>query len=131
MTAKITAEGTLTDEARWRFLVTHWQSLIGGIPLHRWLSEQKWRHGGVEAALDYDKDEARAVGVRWNDEPGMSLRDYFAAKAMQMEMQSARQRYDSGEIEADEWRQVQALVANYAYEMADEMLRARESVRAA
>ena len=59
---------------------------------------------------------------------GMSLRDYFAAKAMQMEMQSARQRYDSGAIEADEWRQVQAWVADYAYEMADEMLRARAAV---
>lgn len=47
------ADEPLPDEARWRFLVEHWQSLIGGIPLHRWLDEQKLRLGGVEAALDY------------------------------------------------------------------------------
>jgi hypothetical protein len=56
---------------------------------------------------------------------GMTLRDYLAAKAMQMEMQSARTRYDSGAIDAEEWEQVQAWVADYAYAMADAMLRAR------
>lgn len=63
-------------------------------------------------------------------EAGMSLRDYFAAKAMQMEMKSARKLYVSGALDADEWRQVQVWVADYAYEMADEMLRARGAVRA-
>jgi hypothetical protein len=56
---------------------------------------------------------------------GMTLRDYFAAKAMQMEMMSARARYDSGDIEADEWPIVQKWVAEYAYYMADRMLEAR------
>lgn len=57
---------------------------------------------------------------------GMTLRDYFAAKAMQTEMLSCRKRFDSGQIEADDWREVQEMVALYAYDMADEMMAARE-----
>ena len=43
----------MKDAARWRFLAEHWKSLIGGIPLHRWIDEQSLRRGGVVAALDY------------------------------------------------------------------------------
>ena len=56
---------------------------------------------------------------------GMTLRDYFAAKAMHAEILTGRQRYDAGEIEVDEWRQAQQLIAGYAYDMADAMLKAR------
>lgn len=45
-------------------------------------------------------------------DPGMSLRDYFAAKAMQA-MISAHE--------------PQGAIPGWAYEMADEMLRAREA----
>ena len=65
---------------------------------------------------------AKAVEVS----TGMTLRDYFAGKAMQMEMQSARSRYESGEIEATDWETVQEWIASYAYNMADAMLQARQ-----
>jgi hypothetical protein len=48
---------------------------------------------------------------------GMSLRDYFAAKAMQGELAAQGDRY--------QWQSVDKL-ALYAYEMADAMLEARE-----
>ena len=41
------------DADRWVFAAEHWCSLIGGIPLHRWLDAQKLRRGGLTAALDY------------------------------------------------------------------------------
>jgi hypothetical protein len=41
------------DADRWRFLKEHWQSLMGGTPLHRWIEEQALRRGGIEIALDY------------------------------------------------------------------------------
>lgn len=46
---------------------------------------------------------------------GMSLRDYFAAKAMQ------------GKLSNPEWLASDARTATNAYEMADAMLRAREA----
>ncbi|WP_367073004.1 hypothetical protein [Klebsiella quasipneumoniae] len=49
----------------------------------------------------------------WQNEPGMTLRDYFAAKAMQSIPLS---------IEPNE----QKLIATAAYQMADAMLKARE-----
>ncbi|HBZ8007438.1 TPA: hypothetical protein MM157_003285 [Klebsiella variicola subsp. variicola] len=51
----------------------------------------------------------------WQNEPGMTLRDYFAAKAMQSVTLS---------IEPNE----QKLIATAAYQMADAMLKAREEV---
>jgi hypothetical protein len=47
-------------------------------------------------------------------EPGMDLRDYFAAKAMQGIM--SKEHYDGS----------YASVAMYAYKCADEMMKARE-----
>ncbi len=41
------------DAGRWLFLAEHWHSLMGGVPLHRWLDERALRRGGVTAALDY------------------------------------------------------------------------------
>lgn len=48
-------------------------------------------------------------------DPGMSLRDYFAAKAMQ------------GKLSNPEWLASDARTATEAYAMADAMLRAREA----
>jgi hypothetical protein len=56
---------------------------------------------------------------------GMTLRDYFAAKALHAEIITGRQRYDLGLLEVDEWSQAQQLIAGYAYDMADAMLKAR------
>ncbi len=56
----------------------------------------------------------------------MDLRDYFAAKAMQIEMQSTYKSYKEGECDVDEWRQLFVNIAEHAYDMADEMMKARE-----
>ena len=56
---------------------------------------------------------------------GMSLRDYFAAKAMQMEMQSTVEHYNKGQCDVSEWRQLFENIAEHAYDMADEMMKAR------
>lgn len=52
------------------------------------------------------------------EHPGMTLRDYFAAKAMQsfMTVWMTQAKYPSSDFE----------VAEYAYSMADAMLKARE-----
>ena len=54
-------------------------------------------------------------GNLWN-EKGMTLRDYFAAKAMQSYLNG----YDRDIFTHDEW-------AKASYQMADAMLKARES----
>lgn len=51
----------------------------------------------------------------WQCEAGMTLRDYFAAKAMQ------------GKLSNPEWMASDARTATEAYQIADAMLRARES----
>lgn len=57
---------------------------------------------------------------RWNDsfEPGMTLRDYFAAKAMMIQWHA----FDQGYFESDT---PNVDIAKGAYQLADEMLRAR------
>ncbi len=57
---------------------------------------------------------------------GMTLRDYFAAKAMQMEMQSTKEYYNKGQCDVSEWRELFVNIAEHAYDMADAMLIARE-----
>ena len=57
---------------------------------------------------------------------GMTLRDYFAVKAMPEEMRAGRVRYELGDIDVQEWREAQEIIATYAYDMADAMLKARQ-----
>ena len=52
---------------------------------------------------------------------GMTLRDYFAAKAMQVAWGMYEKLYDCPPED------VISLVADYAYELADSMLKAREA----
>jgi hypothetical protein len=52
----------------------------------------------------------------WHTEPGMTLRDYFAAKAMQC----------MGELMTKPYSNLDS-TAEIAYKMADAMLKARES----
>ena len=59
----------------------------------------------------------------WQTEPGMTLRDYFAAKAMQALI--ARESSGAFNFEAypnDPWR-----VALWAYDVADQMLKVRDA----
>lgn len=57
-----------------------------------------------------------------DDQMGMSLRDYFAAKAIDSSLKEAVQRYEQGH-ECDVYQRA----ANGAYRMADAMLAAREA----
>ena len=65
-------------------------------------------------------------GLQQHVQPGMTLRDYFAAKAMQALTQS-----EQFLREASEWRKidgedVEDAIAGSAYDLADAMLKARE-----
>ena len=56
------------------------------------------------------------AGDKWNDwDMGMTLRDYFAAKAMQLMVVYSHEEHEEHEG-----------IAKACYHMADEMLRARE-----
>jgi len=59
------------------------------------------------------------AGVAHITEQGMTLRDYFAAKAMQAFM--------SGWIGRDIYPETDMVIAEHAYSMADAMLMAREA----
>ena len=69
---------------------------------------------------EYDADvraQAQACGVQLKQKTsGMSLRDYFAAKAMQGEL--------AGQYEGCQWYDLEKLAA-YTYKVADAMLKAR------
>lgn len=61
--------------------------------------KQQWEYDGQNNVLQYQEN-------------GMTLRDYFAAKAMQAMIAA---------------HEPQGAIPGWAYEMADEMLRAREA----
>lgn len=57
------------------------------------------------------------ISIRGDKNPeGMTLRDYFAAKAMQSAMMNVA-----------DWKLLSRSIADYAYKQADDMLKARES----
>lgn len=58
------------------------------------------------------------------NQDGMTLRDYFAAKAMQVILQS---QYEDGIYVADDDNDSEQMCARSAYIMADAMLMAREA----
>jgi hypothetical protein len=66
------------------------------------------------------------AGVSHITEQGMTLRDYFAAKAMQMEMQSTIEYYNKGQCDVSEWSELFVNIADQAYLMADEMMERRK-----
>ena len=57
--------------------------------------------------------------------PGMTLRDYFAAKAMHHELMRIWRDFDAGETEFSDWNAAKEYAANYCYDMADFMMKAR------
>ncbi|HHT2970449.1 hypothetical protein [Citrobacter koseri] len=65
--------------------------------------KQQWEYDGQNNVLQYQED-------------GMTLRDYFAAKAM-----------NGMCSHVDTWGMTVPQIAKRAYELADEMLRAREA----
>lgn len=56
---------------------------------------------------------------------GMALRDYFAAKAMQTALYYRRRQFETDNPEMDDWDSFRWLAAEEAYEVADDMLKAR------
>ncbi|MGJ0482009.1 hypothetical protein [Pantoea agglomerans] len=62
--------------------------------------KQQWEYDGHDNVLLYQED-------------GMTMRDYFAAKAMQ------------GELSKSDGYETPSKIADYAYQVADAMLRAR------
>ncbi|XUV83522.1 hypothetical protein ACREYP_08915 [Enterobacter sp. TMH.L2] len=56
-----------------------------------------------------------AYNSEWDNQPGMTLRDYFAAKAMQ------------GELASGESSQKAENIAEWAYSVADAMIKARSA----
>lgn len=61
------------------------------------------------------RKQAEAAGVEYNEPSGMTLRDYFAAKALQGMITA---NWNSGDLK---------LLALDSYQMADAMLQARKS----
>jgi hypothetical protein len=57
---------------------------------------------------------------------GMTLRDYFAAKAMQACIPSRRKQFDSENEEMEDWECFFEIIANESYCIADAMLEARK-----
>ena len=62
-------------------------------------------------------EERKSDGAPYKDYFGMTMRDYFAAKAMQVELAQCK------EFPDENWR---VGIALSAYQMADAMLKARE-----
>ena len=62
-----------------------------------------------------------------NGEYGMTLRDYFAAKAMQACIPHRRNQFKTDNEDLDDWEEYFCFISDEAYEIADAMLRAREA----
>ena len=62
-----------------------------------------------------------AFPIHWQThEDGMTLRDYFAAKAMPSVLVDAK-------LPPETWPKALPLIADFAYQMADAMLKARDA----
>ncbi|MBD9459143.1 hypothetical protein IB241_15785 [Pseudomonas sp. PDM05] len=81
--------------------------------------------GPAFPVADYDHMvfEPKTVAETKRDLSGMSLRDYFAAKALP----TAWTAFADGYFEADGWDSINEGVAVCAYQMADAMLAARSA----
>lgn len=60
------------------------------------------------------------------DHNGMTLRDYFAAKAMQACIPDRRSQFKNDNEELDDWDNFFDIIAEEAYGIADAMMAARE-----
>ena len=59
--------------------------------------------------------------------PGMTLRDYFAAKAMQTMAFHRRNQFETDNVDMSDWDEFFPIIAQEAYSIADAMLKARAS----
>jgi hypothetical protein len=70
-------------------------------------------------------DEQIRDSMIYQPERGMSLRDYFAAKAMQSRLSAYESLVPLHEYAKDTGQEFAKVVADQSYDMADAMLRAR------
>jgi len=57
---------------------------------------------------------------------GMTLRDYFAAKAMQTMISYRRNHFENDNADMSDWDEYFPIIAQEAYSLADAMLEARD-----
>ena len=77
--------------------------------------------------IDLSPPPIPAFPIHWeNHHQGMSLRDYFAAKAMQALLTNETLYLSTVSIAEKTSMSVEAALTQMAYEMADAMLKARE-----
>jgi len=79
-----------------------------------------------QKALLIEKEHAHIAKEIEIDQNGMSLRDYFAAKAMQTIISYRRTQFGTGSDEMD-WDEYFPIIAQEAYALADAMLEARKA----
>ena len=82
------------------------------------MNYEQMKNAPAFPSFDYITQEGR------ENPKGMTLRDYFAAKAMQVILQS---QYEDGIYVADDDNDSEQMCARSAYIMADAMLMAREA----
>jgi len=58
-------------------------------------------------------------------ETGMTLRDYFAAKAMQTVLAYRRHQFDTDKTDGGDWDEFFRIIAEESYEISNEMMKAR------
>ena len=57
---------------------------------------------------------------------GMTLRDYFAAKAMQTILAYRRHQFDTDQTDGGDWDEFFGIIAEESYTISNEMMKARE-----
>jgi hypothetical protein len=67
------------------------------------------------------------AGVSHITEQGMTLRDYFAAKAMQTMVSHRRTQCETDNDDYSDWDEFFPIIAQESYWIADAMLKAREA----
>jgi len=92
------------------------------------MSEQNKNGGAAFPTLTYDQSAAmNGIGVSVTDHPGMTLRDYFAAKAVQGLLANPGGPIQANGMSGWNWCNCTVeSVADFAWHIADAMLRARE-----
>jgi len=69
-----------------------------------------------------------AFPIHWeNHDKGMSLRDYFAARGLEVLMHKVTSELESKHYSIEKAQKIQDVYASMCYSMADAMLKAREA----
>jgi hypothetical protein len=67
------------------------------------------------------------AGVSHITEQGMTLRDYFAAKAMQAMVSHRRTQFETDNDDYSDWDEFFPIIAQESYSIADAMMKARKA----